>query len=231
MNRTYLIAHKTIFGCLSSARISTLFLIVSVGLAFGDEENLTDPLTVNDWPQYLGPQRDTIWREEGVELEFSKRQPKLLWSTPLGSGYSGPAVANGRVFVMDRQAKPYKPKDLKPGINVNFVRATIPGTERIVCLDEESGEVLWSDVYEADYTSVFPYAIGPRTTPLVDDGMVYTLGAEGALHAYDADHGMPIWRKNLISEYKFETPLWGTSAHPLVDGGLLICIVGVRIVQ
>jgi hypothetical protein len=70
MNRTYLIAHKTIFGCLSSARISTLFLIVSVGLAFGDEENLTDPLTVNDWPQYLGPQRDAIWREEGVELEF-----------------------------------------------------------------------------------------------------------------------------------------------------------------
>ena len=106
MNLIYSIPHKTLFACFSAARISTLFLIVSVELAFGDEVNSTDPLTVNDWPQYLGPQRDTIWREEGVELEFSKHQPKLLWSTPLGSGYSGPAVANGRVFVMDRHAKP-----------------------------------------------------------------------------------------------------------------------------
>ena len=183
MNLTYSITHKTFFTRFSTARIYTLFLMVLVGLAFGDEGNSTDPLTVNDWPQYLGPQRDTIWREEGVALEFSKHQPKLLWSAPLGSGYSGPAVANGRVYVMDRQAKPYKPKDLKPGTNVNFVRATIPGTERIVCLDEESGKLLWSDIYEANYTSVFPYAIGPRTTPLVDDGKVYTLGAEGALHA------------------------------------------------
>nr|MBR9810797.1 PQQ-binding-like beta-propeller repeat protein [bacterium] len=226
MNLAYLIAPEALFVHCSIARTFVLSLMVSIGLSSANEEDPVDPLTVNDWPQYLGPQRDTIWREEGVALEFSKHQPKLLWSAPLGSGYSGPAVANGRVYVMDRQAKPYKPKDLKPGTNLNFVRATIPGTERIVCLDEESGKLLWSDIYEANYTSVFPYAIGPRTTPLVDDGMVYTLGAEGALHAYDAEHGILIWTKNLISEYKFETPLWGTSAHPLIDGELLICIVG-----
>ena len=60
--------------------------------------------SAEDWPQYLGPKRDAVWREDGVQLDLKKHPPKLLWSTPIGGGYSGPAVAGGRVYVMDRQA-------------------------------------------------------------------------------------------------------------------------------
>ena len=184
------------------------------------------PSAGDDWPQYLGAERDAVWREEGVELDFAKSPPRLLWSVPLGSGYAGPAVSGGRVFLMDRQAKPFVPGKLKPGTNVNFVRARIPGRERVLCLEESSGELLWEHSYQADYTSVFPYAIGPRTTPLVHRGMVYTLGAEGHLHAYDAEGGRLVWKKNLLEEYGIETPYWGTAGHPLAHKDLLICMVG-----
>lgn len=179
-----------------------------------------------DWPQYLGPGRDAVWREQKVELDFVKRPPRQVWSVPAGSGYAGPSVADGRVFVMDRLAKPYIAGKLKPGSNVNFVRARIPGKERVRCLRETNGEVLWEHSYEADYSSVYPYAIGPRTTPLVHKGMVYTLGAEGHLHAYSAEDGKVVWQRNILKEYEFETPLWGTAGHPLVEGDLLICPVG-----
>ncbi|MEO1835423.1 MAG: PQQ-binding-like beta-propeller repeat protein [Akkermansiaceae bacterium] len=182
--------------------------------------------TADDWPQFLGPERDTIWREEGVALDFGEHPPRLLWSTPLGSGYAGPSVAGGRVYVMDRQAAPFIPEKKTPGANVNFVRAKIPGKERILCLDEKTGGILWKYSYQADYSSVYPYAIGPRTTALVNDGMVYTLGAEGHLHALSAAKGEIVWKKNLIDDYQFETPLWGTAAHPLVHEDLLICTVG-----
>ena len=55
----------------------------------------------DDWPQWLGPQRDGIWREEGILERFPEGGPALRWRAPLGGGYSGPAVAAGRVFVMD----------------------------------------------------------------------------------------------------------------------------------
>ncbi len=55
-----------------------------------------------DWPQWLGPQRDGVWREKGIVKKFEDK-PKLRWKVAIGGGYSGPAVANGRVFVLDRQ--------------------------------------------------------------------------------------------------------------------------------
>jgi len=60
-----------------------------------------------DWPQYLGAGRDAVWREQDVELDFAKRAPRLVWSVAVGSGYAGPSVANGKVFLMDRQAKAF----------------------------------------------------------------------------------------------------------------------------
>ena len=187
---------------------------------------LTTCSVAEDWPQYLGPGRDAVWREKHVELDFAKRSPRLLWTAPTGGGYAGPSVAEGRVFVVDRLAEPYVPGKLKPGSNVNFVRARIPGKERVRCLRESNGEVLWEDAYDADYSSVYPYAIGPRTTPLVHEGMVYTLGAEGHLRAYTSKGGKLVWHRNILKEYKLETPLWGTAGHPIVEGELLICPVG-----
>lgn len=180
----------------------------------------------DDWPQYLGPSRDTVWNENGVKLNFDETPPKLLWSKSIGGGYSGPAVSGNVVFVMDRQAEPYKPQKIKPGTNLNFVKAKIKGTERVLCLDSKTGKTKWSHQYQSEYSSVFIYAIGPRTTPLVHDGFVFTLGAEGQLNAYVAESGTLVWSKNFIKDFGLENPEWGTACHPIIHKDSLICTIG-----
>tara|TARA_B100001175_G_scaffold311004_1_gene314836 strand:- start:704 stop:2065 length:1362 start_codon:yes stop_codon:yes gene_type:complete len=183
-------------------------------------------LHADDWPGYLGPTRNTVWNETGVTIDFEKNPPKLLWSQAIGGGYSGPSVSGNRVYVMDREAEPYKPEKIKPGTNLNFVRAKIPGKERVLCLDTKNGEVVWAHEYKASYSSVFIYAIGPRTTPLVHDDHVFTLGAEGHLHAYQAKGGKLVWSKNLIIDFGIENPEWGTACHPIIYKKNIICTVG-----
>ena len=148
---------------------------------------LSGTLSAADWPQWLGPGRDAVWREDGILEAFPKEGPKLRWRTPLGGGYSGPAVAQGRVFVMDRIAELIDPAKAKvlhegpPPRNENFLRKLLPGQERLQCLDEVTGRVLWTQQWDCPYTTVATYAIGPRATPTVDGDRVYALGAEGQL--------------------------------------------------
>src|SRR5438105_3298892 len=110
----------------TSARFPLLlssYLLAAAAWAFG-----TTPGHADDWPQWLGAQRDGVWRETGLLTKFPPAGPKVLWRIPLGSGYSGPAVANGRVYVMDRErARDVDGKPSRP------TRAGIPGNERLLC--------------------------------------------------------------------------------------------------
>ena len=174
----------------------------------------------DDWPQWLGPQRDGVWRETGIVAKFPQGGPKVRWKTPIGEGYAGPAVANGKVYITDRvRAKgadnPKNPFDKKSRVN---------GVERILCLNEADGKVIWQHEYDCTYQ--ISYASGPRTTPLIASGKVYTLGAMGHLYCYDADKGTVLWSKDLLKEYDFTIPMWGFAGHPLLDGDRLICLVG-----
>src|SRR5438128_936669 len=104
-------------------------------------------LFADDWPQWLGPQRDAVWRETGILSAFPKDGPKILWRKPIGMGYAGPAVANGRVYVHDRH--------VAKGPNTagnGFQSSITPGDERIVCLNEKTGEMEWEYKYECTYT-------------------------------------------------------------------------------
>jgi outer membrane protein assembly factor BamB len=121
---------------------------------------------------------------------------------------------------MDRH-RPLGP-DGKP---LRATRAGHPGNERIVCLDAKSGKVVWQYSYECPYTVSYP--AGPRTTPLVRDGRVWTLGAMGDLFCLDADTGKVNWSKNLAKAYNVDTPpVWGYAASPLLDGNTLYCLAG-----
>lgn len=171
----------------------------------------------DDWPQWLGPQRDGVWRESGIIERFAETGPKIRWRVPVGAGYSGPAVADGRVFLTDRKLKAGAAGQANP-----FDRGRIDGTEQVLCLDEKDGRLIWSHEYEAPYT--ISYAAGPRATPVVDGGKVYTLGAEGNLFCFDAGTGKEIWSTDFNEAFGVPTPLWGFSAHPLVDGNKLICL-------
>ncbi|MCA8995895.1 MAG: PQQ-binding-like beta-propeller repeat protein [Planctomycetaceae bacterium] len=170
-----------------------------------------------DWPQWMGPQRDNIWREKGIVDKFPEGGPKVLWRTPLAGGYAGPAVADGRVFVTDYTSSENVKVD-------NFQRKEFTGTERVLCLDEQTGKKLWEHEYPVKYTVSYP--AGPRCTPTVDGDRVYFLGAEGHLFCCDVKKGTVHWSKHFAEEYGTKTALWGYASHPLVDGDKLICVVG-----
>ncbi|HTU20067.1 MAG TPA: PQQ-binding-like beta-propeller repeat protein [Gemmataceae bacterium] len=173
----------------------------------------------DDWPQWLGPQRDAIWRETGILDKFPGGGPKVRWRTPIGSGYSGPAVAKGHVYVTDRILAEGTKQPDNP-----FRKPPVAGKERILCLSEKNGELLWKHEYDCTYR--ISYADGPRATPLVQDGRVYSLGAMGNLLCLNADDGKVIWSKDFVKDCKAPVPLWGFAAHPLLDGDKLICLVG-----
>lgn len=171
----------------------------------------------DDWPHWMGPKHDNVWRETGIIEKFPAGGPKVLWRTKVAGGYSGPAVANGRVYVGDF-VSPVDPK-----IEV-YERTDYKGTERVLCLDQQTGKEIWKHEYPVRYTISYP--TGPRVTPCVNDGFVYFLGAEGRLSCLDAATGKLIWEKDYQKDYKSKTPLWGFAGHPFIDGDKLICITG-----
>ena len=177
------------------------------------------PLGAEDWPQWLGTKRDGVWRENGIVEKFPAEGLKVRWRQKIGGGYSGPAVANGRVYVMDRHLA-------KGAANPQnaFSRGEIPGTERVLCFNEADGKPLWQHEYDCTYT--VSYGSGPRVTPTVHDGKVYTVGAEGNLFCVDAEKGSVIWARDFKKEFGVKTPMWGFAGHPLVDGKKVICLVG-----
>ncbi len=189
------------------------------------------PISADDWPQWLGPKRDSVWRESGIIKTFPKDGPKLRWEVAIQGGYTGPAVADGKVYVMDWIPKPSQeePKNLNEGEipkNHNFVRELQSGTERVICLNEKDGSELWTHEYAANYTTVTMYAIGPRCTPAVDGDRVYTLGSEGDLKCLRTSDGKEIWAKNFVTDYQAKVAFWGFSSHPLIEKDKLITIVG-----
>lgn len=174
----------------------------------------------DDWPQWMGPNRDAVWAETGVVKKFAGTDLKPTWKAPIGAGYSGPAVANGKVYVFDRvlakgAANPEDPFDTQQKVN---------STERVLCLDAKDGKELWAHKYECPYQISYP--AGPRCTPTVSGGKVYTLGAMGDLHCLDAGTGKVVWAKSFIKDYAAKAPMWGFCGHPLVYKNAVICLVG-----
>ncbi len=167
----------------------------------------------------MGPQRDGVWREDGIIDKFPEGGPRVKWRTPIAMGYAGPAVAEGRVFVMDRIVD----DGVKSPDNI-WDRGSIPGVERILCLDEKDGRILWKDEYRRNYTISYPG--GPRTTPLVSGGKVYTVGSEGDVQCHDVKDGKLIWKMRLGDADGPHTPTWGYAGAPLIEGDKVICFQG-----
>jgi len=177
------------------------------------------PASADDWPQWMGPRRDAVWRETGILKRFPTNGLSVRWRVPIGAGYSGPAVAGGRVYVTDRQLAPKTSNPSDP-----FQRGIINGTERVLCLDDADGKIIWKQEYDCPYDVSYP--AGPRASPVVEKGKVYTLGTEGNLFCFDAVTGKILWSREFKKEFGINTPLWGFAGHPLIDGQKLICLAG-----
>ncbi len=172
----------------------------------------------DDWPQWMGPERDSVYRETGIVSRIPESGLEILWRVPVSGGYSGPAVSGGRVFLTDYVVASGKSTNNPGG------RDDMTGVERVLCFSADTGEELWSVEYDRPYS--LSYANGPRATPTVDGERVYVLGAEGDLLCLKTRSGELVWKKQLADEYHVETPIWGHAAHPLVHGDLLYCLAG-----
>jgi outer membrane protein assembly factor BamB len=169
-------------------------------------------LHADDWPEFRGKGRLGIWNETGIIDKFPEAGLKVVWRTPLKAGYTGPAVADGRVFVTDFRST-QGPR----------------GVERALALDEKTGRILWTREWEADYTGIM-WPVGPRATPTVDVDRVYVLGANGRLLCLNVKTGDILWQKDYPKDYGVNRLKWGMdwgfASAPLVDGERLICLVG-----
>ncbi|MBY0588505.1 PQQ-like beta-propeller repeat protein [bacterium] len=171
----------------------------------------------DDWPQWRGPLRDGVYRETGI-VDKLPAEPRVLWETPIGLGYAGPAVVGKHVYVMDRQLETGESNPDNP-----FAKPSIKGNERVLCLHSDTGKILWTHEYPCPYT--ISYAFGPRVTPTVVDDRLYTVGAMGDCWCLDANSGKVIWSKNYPKDFGTEINTWGMSAHPLVEGNKVILLV------
>jgi outer membrane protein assembly factor BamB len=160
----------------------------------------------DDWPQWRGPNRDGVWRETGIIEKFDKPQLDIQWRAEIGPGYSGPTVADGRVYVTDRQTEPKQ-------------------VERVLCFSAADGQPLWSHTYDCPYEGI-SYTAGPRAAVTIDEGRAYSLGTMDNLFCFDAATGDVLWQKDLRKLYSAKIPGWGIAAAPLIDGNRLILNVG-----
>jgi outer membrane protein assembly factor BamB len=178
----------------------------------------------DDWSQWMGPTGDGIYYETEVIESIPAEGLPVKWRVPIAGGYAGPAVASGCVYLFDYV------KSSGEAFNDPGRRADLAGSERVTCFNAASGDQLWQFQYECPYSISYP--AGPRCTPAVDidgptdEGRVYTLGSEGDLHCLNATTGELIWKRSFKDDFKATVPIWGFSAHPLVDGDLLYCMVG-----
>jgi outer membrane protein assembly factor BamB len=196
-----------------SFRALILLGTVAAGTVAGTRTSLGD-----DWKQWNGPKRTGEYNEPGIIQSIPAAGLTKLWSAPIAGGYSGPSVANGRVYVTDYVKKSGESTNNPGG------RDKLTGTERIACFDARSGKNLWIHSYDRPYD--LSYAAGPRVTPTIDGESVYALGAEGDLICLNATTGSVLWQRQLKEEYKTESPLWGFAAAPLILGDQLITLAG-----
>ena len=174
---------------------------------------LTTGLRADDWPEWRGQGRLGVWTESGIVERFPDDGLRVVWRAPIRGGYAGPAVAGGRVFVLDYQET--------PGTR------TMDGTERLVALDEQTGAVLWTHEWPTTYRNMLgSFATGPRATPTVAGNQVYVIGAGGMIRCLDTATGALVWQIDTVAEYDTTVPVYGISNAPLVDGSRLIALVG-----
>jgi outer membrane protein assembly factor BamB len=160
----------------------------------------------DDWPQWRGLNRDSVWAETGILDSFPPDGLKVRWRAIVGPGWSSPVVAKGRVYLTDSELK--KPR----------------ARERIHCFDEATGKSLWTYSYDVAYPDwAFPER-GPTATPIIQEGKLYTLGNKGDLYCFNSVKGEVLWKRNLEKEYDVQE--FAFNASPLIEGDLLIVCIG-----
>ncbi|MCU0704737.1 MAG: PQQ-binding-like beta-propeller repeat protein [Fimbriiglobus sp.] len=163
---------------------------------------LAVPTFAADWPQFLGPTRDSVTPEK---FPAWTTPPKEVWKKAVGEAHSSPVVANGLVYV--------------------FAKVNKKEAESLTAFDAKTGDQKWTKSYDRAKFSP-PFGNGPRGTPVVDSGRVYTLGSTGLLTCWDAKTGDQKWQKDTLKEFGAKNLFFGVSTSPTVVGKNVIVMVG-----
>ncbi|MDH4064239.1 MAG: PQQ-like beta-propeller repeat protein [Acidobacteriota bacterium] len=160
--------------------------------------------TAVDWPQLLGPTRNGIYTGPPLLEQWPASGPHVVWKTAVGQGLSGPVVAGGQVILFHR----------------------MDDREVVEALDPATGATRWRYDYPTTYRDDFGFDEGPRAVPVVADGVVYTFGAQGQLHAVDLAKGTRVWSEDTMRRFQVPKAFFGQAGSPLVVGGRVIANVG-----
>ncbi|MHC5078174.1 MAG: outer membrane protein assembly factor BamB family protein [Planctomycetota bacterium] len=176
-------------------------VVFLVGLAFGFLGLSQAPAAETiDWPRWRGPNGDGISTESGWNAKALSGDPKVIWKKNMGNGHSAPSIVGPHLYTMGST-----------------------GSEDVVhCLNVDTGDEVWR----------FPYACragnypGPRTTPTVDEGCVYTLSREGHLFCLDAAKGKKKWETHIVQKFNAQFPKWGFAGSVTIEGRYLLVNAG-----
>lgn len=168
--------------------------------AGGDDPRLA---RAADVPQFFGPQRDGHAPDVRLDPDWLKHPPRELWRHGIGPGWSAFAVAGGFAYTQEQQGE----------------------KELVTCYDLLTGSLVWSHDDTARFDQ-WQSSEGPRATPSLHQGRVFTYGATGILNCLDAATGTPVWQRRVLEENKIANLEWGVCASPLIVGSLVIVTGG-----
>ena len=171
-----------------SVKFILLIMLICVSRVFAE-----------DWPQFLGPNRNSLSVQKGILRAWPQNGPEVLWTVTVGIGFGGPVVKDGKIYLLDR--------DDQVGDNLR-------------CLDLSNGKELWNFAYNAPGSVMFP---GSRSIPSIDGNNVYACGPYGDLYCIDINTHKPVWNKNVWKDFGGDQiPRWAITQNPLIYGDLLI---------
>lgn len=160
---------------------------------------MTYQVSASDWPQYLGPDRNAVSGEKGLLRSWPAEGPKVLWTVPLGEGFGGPAISEGKVYVYDRVDD-----------KTNILR----------CVDIMTGKEEWTFSHEAPGSVSYD---GSRSVPTIDDNRIFICDLFGNFHCLDKNTHKVLWEKNIWTDFKgADLPRWAIAQNPLVYQNMVI---------
>ncbi len=160
----------------------------------------------DDWPIFLGPRQNGTSTETGLLEKWTTNGPPLVWEKPIGTGYGAPSVRNS-VLVFHHRVK---------------------NEEVVEALQASNGKPVWRYGYRSDFVDPYGYNNGPRCSPALTSNRCYTFGAEGKLLCLDLQTGKLVWERDTQKDWNVPPAFFGVGSTPILEGELLIAMVGAQ---